>query len=120
MKVWVLTPAAKVNVCVVRAVKSATSAVSGEAKVIVETSTVCEMSEVPVRVTVKVARPPSLTVTSATLKTGRSSSNVPVVVAPVVLSGYKLPVPSSLMLAIPVADVLLALVAVSVKVSVPS
>ena len=73
MKVWVLTPAAKVSVWVLRAVKSATWAVSGEAKVIVETSTVCETSEAPVRVTVKVARPPSLTVTSATLKTGRSS-----------------------------------------------
>ncbi len=87
LKVCSLTPAANVRVCVVRAVKSPAWAVSGEASVNDETSTVCETAEAPLRVTVKLARPPSLTVTLPTLKTGWSSSAmVPLAAVPVELS----------------------------------
>ena len=118
VKVWLLTPAAKVRVPV-RAVKSPTSALSPRARLVAK-SMLWLTSEAPVRVTVKVIRPPSLTETSATLKAGRSSSRM----AGSVLPGWLLPpVPSSLMVATPWASPMVALEAeerLTLKDSLPS
>ena len=130
LKVCVVTPAANVRVVVVRAVKSPVPAVSGAAGASEETSTVCDTSEAPARVTVKVIKPPSETLTLFTLKLGTPSFvMVPVAEAVVAVSVTPL-VLAPLMVAITVSllsntvstvgsTVKLALSAPAAMVSVP-
>ncbi len=125
--VCVVTPAAKVSVWLVNAVKSPSEAVSS-ASIEVETFTVCSTAEAPVRVTVKYALPPSLTFTGETENTGRSSSSsiLPSAsscsVAGSVSSPIQYePVPSSTIVPIPsVASKFSKLLAMSRNVSSPS
>ena len=117
VKVWLDTPGAKVSVPLA-AVKSPASAESPLAMEVAK-STVWLASASPVRVTVKVTRPPSLMDTSPTLKAVRSSSGV---CGP--LPSGSGPVPSSTMVPTAVASLMvepvLLLLSVTVKVSAPS